>query len=192
MSLWRRCMAGWRQRPAGERYRLLAGGLAILAMSGLLIARQLPWQPSLSLDGTTGRIDQAAWESTASRLNLHDVRVETSGADLVLSGTLETPEAFTAFADWAQDQGWWALDWSLARGDEALDVEARFIHVSPLTVGPQPLRKAARSWGSTPSTRSGRPRSRRAARTTSRSASNSASSSRVRPLSSASWAMPWW
>lgn len=131
MRLWKRCMAEWRQRPAAERYRLLAGGLAILAMTGYLIARQVPWQPSLSFDATPGRIDTAAWESAASRLNVHDVRVEAAGADLMLSGTLETPEAFSALADWALDQGWWALDWSLTRGDEALGVEARFIHARP-------------------------------------------------------------
>ncbi|MGM0913020.1 MAG: hypothetical protein ACQEXC_04065 [Pseudomonadota bacterium] len=124
-------MAGWRQRPAGERYRLLAGGLAILAMTGYLIVRQLPWQPPQAFDAMTGRIDKAAWESAASRLNFHDVRVEAAGADLVLNATLETPEAFPAFADWAQEQGWWALDWSLFREDGLLGVEARFIHLRP-------------------------------------------------------------
>ncbi|MDW7748152.1 hypothetical protein [Halomonas sp.] len=131
MNPLRRLKAGWRQRPAGERYRLLAGSLVSLTMIAYLAMEQAPWRLADRVDEPTPIASPTAWTSAAERLGIREARVETAGADLRLDGWLETPEAFTAFADWAVRQGWWALEWSLIRQDERLMLEARFVRAAP-------------------------------------------------------------
>ncbi|MBS9403124.1 hypothetical protein KG088_05730 [Halomonas sp. TRM85114] len=126
-----RLRSGWRQRPAGERYRLLGGGLVILAMLAYLAMEHSPWRLPLPVEETTPTASPAAWESAAERLGIRDARVDTVGTNLRVTGTLQTPETFTGFADWAVNQGWWALDWSLTRQAGRLKLEARFVRSAP-------------------------------------------------------------
>jgi hypothetical protein len=108
----------------------MGGGLVSLAMIAYLAVEQGPWRLVHREDETTSITSPANWASAAERLGIRDAQVNAAGGDLRLAGMLQTPEAFTAFADWAIQQGWWALDWSLIRQEEGLEVEARFVRAA--------------------------------------------------------------
>ncbi|GHB06553.1 hypothetical protein [Modicisalibacter luteus] len=134
----------WQRRPAAERLRLSIGTGISLTLVGYLLAQQIDfakminaelwnapsqYEASLLTDlppVTTMTAD--TWRQGALRHSLVLDRLEASDDGWRLVGRADNLDAFEHFSAWAAQRGWWALDWTLARDDEAgLAVEVRFV-----------------------------------------------------------------
>ncbi|WP_106477878.1 hypothetical protein [Phytohalomonas tamaricis] len=131
----------WQSRPATERLRLGIGGGISLALAGYLLIQHIDlptWQgaePPRLIDThvlealpPVMTMDADAWRQGALRHSLVLETIESDADGWRLTGRTDTLAAFEQFSAWSARQGWWALDWSISRDDEAsLMIEARYV-----------------------------------------------------------------
>ncbi|GAB2780486.1 hypothetical protein GCM10027040_03170 [Halomonas shantousis] len=133
----------WQRRPASERLRLSLGAGISLILAGYLLIQQVDFAgmagpgsdepPSLhdarllaALPPVT-TMTADTWRQGALHHSLVLDHLEASDDGWRLNGRADSLEAFERFSTWAAQQGWWTLDWALARDDEAgLAFEIRF------------------------------------------------------------------
>ena len=122
--------------------------LLALALFGALAAGvYLVWERWPAEDEPRSAIHTSAWQGLSAitpvtpdawrraavdyGMALTSIEVDPAGDSVITSARTQSPEAFGRFAQWAAQQGWWALDWSLEReAGDRLVIDTRW-HSQP-------------------------------------------------------------
>ncbi len=106
--------------------------LLVLALVGALAAGvYLWWERWPADDAPHSAIHTDAWQGLSAitpvapdawrraaidhGLAFTSIEIEPAGDIVITRARTQSPEAFSQFAQWAAQQGWWALDWTLER-----------------------------------------------------------------------------
>ncbi|MFC0268770.1 hypothetical protein [Kushneria aurantia] len=129
-------------RTPRERWLLGAALIASLVGAGYLLANRLlpplveyvtapaaEYSPLLRELPPATPVDAESWQRAAVTHGLALTEVTVNDEVVITRGEAQQPQALVAFARWAAQRGWWAIDWALARSDTgSLQIEASWYY----------------------------------------------------------------
>ncbi|MBZ9558106.1 MULTISPECIES: hypothetical protein [unclassified Modicisalibacter] len=115
----------WAARSGREKGLLVLALVGVLAYAGHAALSSLPAGsepfaaakpgPNLLRLPPITPVDAATWRSAAVEQGLALTRIEVTARGITTHGEAPSPEAFSDFARWAAQHGWWAVAWQLER-----------------------------------------------------------------------------
>ncbi|WP_129140226.1 hypothetical protein [Modicisalibacter coralii] len=115
----------WTARSGREKGLLVLALVGVLAYAGHATLSSLPAggepfaaarpAPNLQRLPPITPVDAATWRSAAVEQGLALTRIEVTARGVTTHGEAPSPEAFSDFARWAAQHGWWAVAWQLER-----------------------------------------------------------------------------
>ncbi|WP_353979825.1 hypothetical protein [Salinicola endophyticus] len=115
----------WTARSGREKGLLVLALVGVLAYAGHAALSYLPAggepfaaarpAPNLQRLPPITPVDAATWRSAAVEQGLALTRIEVTARGVTTHGEAASPKAFSDFARWAAQHGWWAVAWQLER-----------------------------------------------------------------------------
>lgn len=115
----------WKARSGREKGLLVLALIGVLAYAGHTALSYLPAggepfiaarpAPSLLRLPPIAPVNVEQWRSAAVEQGLALTRIEVTEHGVTTRGEAASPAAFSDFARWAAQHGWWAVGWQLER-----------------------------------------------------------------------------
>ncbi|MCE3026811.1 hypothetical protein [Salinicola sp. DM10] len=119
----------WTARSGREKGLLILALVGVLAYAGHAALTHLPAggesfiattsvttpDPGLQRLPPISPVSVEQWRSAAVEQGLALTRIEVTAHGVTTHGEAASPEAFSDFARWAAQHGWWAVAWQLER-----------------------------------------------------------------------------